>query len=59
MLPWAAEKGRRRMKSVSANIRFVRFPESVPGIENLTVMPAESGRGMQAKPHMVKVLRTD
>jgi hypothetical protein len=34
------------MKSVSDNIRFVRFPESVLEIENVTVMAGESGRGM-------------
>jgi len=28
------------MKSVSADTRFVRFPESVPEIENITVMRA-------------------
>jgi hypothetical protein len=41
------------MKSVFAHIHFVRFPESVPEIENLTVRAAHSIRGMQAKSHVL------
>ncbi|HLZ43629.1 MAG TPA: hypothetical protein VKQ11_21865 [Candidatus Sulfotelmatobacter sp.] len=44
------------MNSVSASVRFVRFPESVPEIENITVMMRI---GMQAKIHIVKVLQAD